>query len=1115
MEKGIAACERDVRLDRGVSDRNRNLNLVAELSGSMGHCRACCQRLQWMVMGMSFLLAFLVLWDFSEQRFTVDELADETLVREMLPELKALLRELEGEGSDVNSSRKLTLSSSMSLSGKVPRQYPGWTLSTLRAWTNLRAGNSVLENGSAVDVRAQYSEPQFIRRAPDPHSFNKSVGAFRRWQDKNMHHRNTSSGRKEARRRRRLQTKAGRATRPRTSWLLAKILASAFLLMSVVSCMIPGGMRGHAPRTNAHIGDAGPPFIGTATLKVPPAWSVERSEHYSLRAWVSDLILWSTATDLEAHRLGPIAALQVNGSARELVRELTPDQLANGVQDPQNGQHITGLMLLVRTLIQRYAPLDNEISTKAVSEFLQFARMPGESVDSVLVRFDVLRNRAAQRGGLGLNHTGLSWILFRALNLPPELMDRALSPFNGQLPQNEAQLVELMSRIRRQGHLYEGKFRPTGQQGATGDTGAYFTDGPHVNSQGSAEPQQQPWVPSAPASSAFTSAAVPPSADYHAQGFAGEAWSAWDAPQCAPDVRCSACGVYFGDDDLSSATDTDDNEPDEGAHVYAQVEVDGQWRSDDEAIGEKLYLEYIVAKRRWRRFSNKPPRRYRKFPNRFRAQGKGSRNPYSSSFASFLPANAFAGGKGAGKGAGKSGKASNKGKTNPRGKDGRPLKCSKCGSTEHLWRRCPQVVQNQSAPTGGASHFVNAGPQPALTLHTIRAHDAHETSVDEGLESVVADRLLPSVSFAGFTSARSDVSVRTGFEAEMEALSQVSSGSARNKRKKDIERDIDSPKCDPPAWEPGLPSSVRPDDSASQVGSVEALIPGVGAPRFPPPAHEPELSPALQLPHAATSDSPFSGSNSQDRIAQAKAKSAAARRQATLQLSNLLFPWWETESLDNVLTNACSGMYHLRTRIAGKVGLLVDPGAHDNLIGGNTAQLLEKQCGAKATMSALTSTLNVAGVGKEGQSTDQSLSVDLAACDEVTGGYVRCSFRAPVIENSDLPPLLGLKSLRRMNAVVDCGQQLLVLPGPGSLKHEYPPGTVALKLEMSPSGHLILPVSSSQKVVGQSGQVLDFMHQRAQADPNAATSSTSKPYVATSLVPNSFAMSRESPSVHQ
>ena len=170
----------------------------------------------------------------------------------------------------------------------------------------------------------------------------------------------------------------------RTRWWQQKLrwfwpLHYGVLVLSMVVCMQnvfrprEGGRHGpHGPRSFAPVGDAGPPFVGTATLKVPPAWSVERNHHYSFRSWVSDLVLWSSATEIDPRRQGPVAALQVQGSAKELVREITPQQLRDGDVDQLTGQHLTGLMLLVTVLARRYAPLDAENSTKAISEFLGF-----------------------------------------------------------------------------------------------------------------------------------------------------------------------------------------------------------------------------------------------------------------------------------------------------------------------------------------------------------------------------------------------------------------------------------------------------------------------------------------------------------------------------------------------------------------------------------------------------------------------------------------------------------------------------------------------------------------------------------------------------------------------
>ena len=67
-----------------------------------------------------------------------------------------------------------------------------------------------------------------------------------------------------------------------------------------------------------------------------------------------------------------------------------------------------------------------------------------------------------------------------------------------------------------------------------------------------------------------------------------------------------------------------------------------------------------------------------------------------------------------------------------------------------------------------------------------------------------------------------------------------------------------------------------------------------------------------------------------------------------------------------------------------------------------------------------------------------------------------------MVPSSSLPPLLGLKSLRKMKAVVDTATPALIIPGPGGLEFKLSPGTYVHELKMSESGHLILPVGTSQ-----------------------------------------------------
>ena len=412
-----------------------------------------------------------------------------------------------------------------------------------------------------------------------------------------------------------------------SNWTMGTvILISGVLVSASVCCMMPQQPfrphpMQHGPRSHVHQSDAGPPFIGTATLKVPPSWCVERNHVYSLRAWISDLILWASASDLDPVRHGPVAALQVQGTAKELIRELTPQQLQHGDIDPMTGQQLTGLMLLVTVLARRYAPLEAENTTKSIAEFLAFRRQPGETIDSLLVRFDILRNRAHARAGFAINLTGLTWLLLQSLGLGAEQWDRLLAPMGGQMPQNDAEFGGLLKRIRRLFHLKEGRLQHGAAQGAMGDPGNFHTegffptfvpDGPHANAFMCGGPNApDPW--SGTNQSACAGIPDPPSAS----GLQSNAYPC----HAIPNEQCPTCGNYFQEDGYSTDTSSDDG-----------VEsIPGETEDPVEA-----YLQYAFARKKWRRISNKYPRRYRKS---FKSGFKGGKGFKSNSYPAFLPPN--------------------------------------------------------------------------------------------------------------------------------------------------------------------------------------------------------------------------------------------------------------------------------------------------------------------------------------------------------------------------------------------------------------------------------------------------------------------------------------------
>lgn len=203
--------------------------------------------------------------------------------------------------------------------------------------------------------------------------------------------------------------------------------------------------------------------------------------------------------------------------------------------------------------------------------------------------------------------------------------------------------------------------------------------------------------------------------------------------------------------------------------------------------------------------------------------------------------------------------------------------------------------------------------------------------------------------------------------------------------------------------------------------------------------------------------------------AKSKARSeqqSRAREATTLQLSSLLdqvdkgpgnYTWWEVWEHQSH-TGAVS--YHSARTVTrdGRIGLLIDPGAHDNLVGERTMQALEHQLGGRARLKQLSDPLVVSGVGKQSQQADFARAIPCGVCPSESDRVHPCQYTAPTIKDSNLPPLLGMRSLREKRAIVDTFGKLLVLPGQGGVEFRCSPGTLVLPLDESESGHLILPL---------------------------------------------------------
>jgi len=110
------------------------------------------------------------------------------------------------------------------------------------------------------------------------------------------------------------------------------------------------------------------------------------------------------------------------------------------------------------------------------------------------------------------------------------------------------------------------------------------------------------------------------------------------------------------------------------------------------------------------------------------------------------------------------------------------------------------------------------------------------------------------------------------------------------------------------------------------------------------------------------------------------------------------------------------------------------------------------------TQKEMDKAIGVEGVGASGQIAKEETNMPCVAKDD-WGHTHQINYQAPVVPDSDIPALWGQRSLEKNRTVLDMVNRKLYLCGPGRILFTPPPGTLTFNLEMSRSGHLLLPIS--------------------------------------------------------
>ena len=498
------------------------------------------------------------------------------------------------------------------------------------------------------------------------------------------------------------------------------ITMSAFT--TIICLMLPGVDGGGRNNSNRY----------------PHEWGPEMESRYPFRRWARHVMIWSIFnSDLDARRKCAAVLSVLRGGAAEWSQALPPQAILTG--GIVNGVQADPMTYLMHALSERFAQMGEEARLGSITELMTFTRNGQERIDSLITRFDGIRQRAQDQGMLLISVQGLAWLLLRACGVNDNQLLTLLQPFQGLFPATPDQYQQLCTGLRRMGHIIERSPGNIASQlrGNNNQAHAFFADQP------TQQHQQDPWQ-AGDGSDPWAAAFNQQEPSYPAWGQQHQQQQYWNPAY-----------PTYEDQDSDNGTDTDT--------VSSCYDTDYQLLSDipvgasQSLIAQHLYWAYQVAKGHWRRFTGKPVRAVRRFIRR-KGKGKGKGNDGSKGkgkaskgkiFLAELPDDQVESvfkGKSKGKGGFKGKRSTGKGKGghgNPLGPDGRPMECHDCGSTDHLVRQC-----DRSGPRGnrtGAHLAMTAFPNVVAPQPGVASSNDDDAGPLAGIVDPVATQQVRAV----------------------------------------------------------------------------------------------------------------------------------------------------------------------------------------------------------------------------------------------------------------------------------------------------------------------------------------------------------------------------------
>ena len=150
-------------------------------------------------------------------------------------------------------------------------------------------------------------------------------------------------------------------------------------------------------------------------------------------------------------------------------------------------------------------------------------------------------------------------------------------------------------------------------------------------------------------------------------------------------------------------------------------------------------------------------------------------------------------------------------------------------------------------------------------------------------------------------------------------------------------------------------------------------------------------------------------------------------------------------------------LYHAHVRLHECEALLIDTGAVHDISGDKQMKKFARialENGQGSEFKPLQHRTSIEGVGGTPSHCSQTGVVPIKLGDGKVSSY-----KATIIEDSDVPALLGLATMPQERVLLDLIHDRYIKVGPGGFKLELSPGSTVLELKRAPTGHLMLPAT--------------------------------------------------------